>query len=150
VYCANCGSQIMPELNYCNRCGAKVAKIEAETRKSVSENLSSSLAYIAGFGLVGFIFVVLVLVQNHVDNYTLGAISFFYLSALFGICYLILQQIRASAPKSSAPVSDLQHNFQPDQINPVNTAQLEPSRQAAAGVTEHTTKTLDEVLLKRN
>jgi len=116
----------------------------------VSENLSSSLGYIGAFGLIGFIFVALVLVKNGVDAYALAAISFFYLSALFGICYLILQQIKASAPKSSAPVSDFYHNFQPDQINPANTAQLESPREPAAAVTENTTKTLDEVLLKRN
>ncbi|HEX8736436.1 MAG TPA: hypothetical protein VF721_13995, partial [Pyrinomonadaceae bacterium] len=75
MYCSNCGSRIIAELNYCSRCGAKVAKIEAETQKSVAENLSSSLAYIGGFGLIGFIFVVFVLVQNRVDNYALGAIA---------------------------------------------------------------------------
>ncbi|HEX8734492.1 MAG TPA: hypothetical protein VF721_04165, partial [Pyrinomonadaceae bacterium] len=77
-------------------------------------------------------------------------IAFFYLSALFGICYLILQQIKASAPKSAAPVSNYHQNFQPDQINPANTAQLESPREPAVSTTENTTKTLDEVLLKRN
>jgi hypothetical protein len=154
VFCSNCGSRISPELNYCSRCGAKVSKNDSETRKSVSENLSSSLGYIGGFGLVGFIFVVLALVKNDVPVKALVALSLFYLGALFGICYLILQQIAAStsAGKSAAPVSDFGNNFQPDRLNPANTAQLESPREPAASVsvTENTTKTLDEVLLKRN
>jgi uncharacterized membrane protein YvbJ len=154
VFCSNCGSRINTELNFCSRCGTKVVKNDSETQKSVSENLSSSLGYIGGFGLIGFIFVALVLVRNNVPVRALMAISLFYLGALFGICYLILQQIAvaSSAGKSSAPVSDFRNNFQPEQLNPANTAQLESPREEPAGVsvTENTTKTLDEVLLKRN
>jgi hypothetical protein len=155
VFCSNCGSRTNPELNYCSRCGTKVSKNDSETQKSVSENLASSLGYIGGFGLVGFIFVALALVKNGVPVNALVAISLFYLGALFGICYLILQQIAAAsaARKLSAPISDFRHNFQADQLNPADTAQLESPREppaASAGVTENTTKTLDEVLLKRN
>jgi uncharacterized membrane protein YvbJ len=151
LYCSSCGSRINPELNYCSRCGTKVSKNDSETQKSLAENLSSSLGYIGGFGLIGFIFVALVLVKNGVPVNALVTISFFYLGALFGICYLILQQIDTSSKKSSAPLSAFHNNFQIDRLNPANTAQLESPREPAdASVTENTTKTLDEVLLKRN
>jgi hypothetical protein len=161
VFCSNCGTGgLNPELNYCNRCGAKVsAAAEARAGKSVSENLSSALAYIGGFGFLGFIFVVVALVKNDVPVKALVAVSLFYLGALFGVCYLILQQISASSDsavssgKLSAPVHDSRGDFQTnEQLNPANTARLESPREPAnaASITENTTKTLDEVLLKRN
>ncbi|MDQ3798080.1 MAG: hypothetical protein M3384_01395 [Acidobacteriota bacterium] len=164
MFCSNCGSGgINPELNYCNRCGAKVSKPEAGAGKSVSENLSSALGYIGGFGFLGFIFVIIALVKNDVPVRALVAVSLFYLAALFGICYLILQQISASSNSAAsgklpaALIPDLRDNFQAgQQLNPADTAQLESPREpasdaaASASVTENTTKTLDEVLLKRN
>lgn len=150
MYCSNCGSRIKPELNYCSRCGAKVSKGAEDAQKSVAENLSAALGYIGVFGLTGFIFVALVLVQNRVDNYALAAISFFYLGALFGICYLILQRTANFSEKSSARNHDFNHNFQTDQLNAANTAQLAEPKQTPISVTENTTKTLNEVLLKRN
>lgn len=154
MYCSNCGSEIKPELNFCSRCGTKVAKIDApQMQQSLAENLSASLGYIGGFGLVGYIFVALILVKNAVPVNALVAISLFYLGALFGICYLILQQIGKSTGKLPAPIQNLYNNFQTEQLNPANTAQLGESTEqpaTAASVTENTTKTLDEVLLKRN
>jgi hypothetical protein len=151
MYCSSCATQIKPGLNYCNRCGTRVSRTDSDTQKSVAENLSASLSYIGAFGLIGFIFVALVLVKNGVDNYTLGAISFFYLSALFGICYLILRQIDVSSAKSAASAPDFRNNFQTGELNPANTARLESApAPAAVSVTDNTTKTIDEVLLKRN
>lgn len=151
MYCSNCGSQIKPELNYCSRCGAKVAKTDLEIPTSAVEGLSSMLGAIGVFGFVGYIFVALVLVKYGVPVNALVAISLFYLGALFGICHLILKQIAASSGKSAAPVSDFRNNFQADQLNSASTAQLESPREPAdVSVTDNTTKTLDEVLLKRN
>jgi hypothetical protein len=148
MYCANCGSEIKPELNYCNRCGARVTKIDTEIQMSLSENLSSSLAYIGGFGLIGYIFVALVLVKNGVPPNVLAAISFFYLGALFGICYLILQQLKTLPAKSKSPAPDFQNNFQTVQLEAADTAQLEEPKQQPISVTEHTTRTLDKAVKK--
>jgi uncharacterized membrane protein YvbJ len=151
MYCSNCGSQIKPELHYCSRCGTRVSKIDAETQKSAVDSLSSMLGAIGVFGFIGYIFVALVLVRYSVPVNALVAISLFYLGALFGICHLILKQIAASSGKAAAHVPDFRNNFQTDQLNAANTAQLESAREpAAASVTDNTTKTLDEVLLKRN
>lgn len=145
MYCSNCGSQIKPELNYCSRCGTRVAKIDSEMQKSLSENLSGSLGYIGGFGLVGYIFVALVLVKNGIPPVALVFISFFYLAALFGICVLILQQLKALPGKSQAQHPDFQNNFQTGQLDAANTAQLEEPKQQPISVTEHTTRTLDKI-----
>lgn len=153
MFCANCGSQIKTELNYCNRCGAKVSNPDAETQKSIAENLSSAVSYTGGFGFVGFIFVVLILVKNGMGDKALIPIAFFYLAALFGICFLIIHQIKNLAGKPSPKQVESYGNFQSteQQLNPANTAQLEsPREHVGASVTENTTRTFDEVLLKRN
>jgi hypothetical protein len=145
MFCANCGSRIKAELNYCNRCGARVLKIDSEVQKSLSDNLSGSLGYIGGFGLVGYIFVALVLVKNGVPPNVLAAISFFYLGALFGICYLILQQLKTLPRKSQAQNMDFQSNLQFQQLDAATTAQLEEPREMPISVTENTTRTLDKI-----
>lgn len=124
-------------------------KIDSEVQLSLSDNLSSSLGYIGGFGLVGYIFVALVLVKNGVPANVLAAISLFYLGALFGICFLILQQIKTLAGKSKAQNPDFQNNFQPQQLDAATTAQLEEPKQQPISVTEHTTRTLDKIKTKR-
>lgn len=145
MYCANCGSTVKTELNYCNRCGAKVFRADLETQKATSENLTASLGYIGGFGLIGFIFVALVLVKNHVPPVALVFISLFYLAALFGICFLIIQQVRNISGNSSPEKVDFQSDFQTGQLDAAHAAQLEEPRQQPISVTEHTTRTLDKI-----
>ena len=149
MYCANCGSLIKPELNYCSRCGMRVAKIDSENANAVCEGLSASLGYVGGFGFVGFIFVALILVKNGVHPTALTFISFFYLAALVGVCFLILEQIRAAREKSTAEKINFQSDFQTVLLNAPNTAQLEEPKQQPISVTENTTRTLDEVLVER-
>ena len=143
MYCANCGSEIKIGLNYCSRCGARAAKIETEIGRSLSENLTASLGYIGAFGLVGYIFVALVLVKNGVSGNALAAISLFYLATLFGICFMILQQLKTLPGKSKAP--DFQNNFGHEQLEAADTAQLEEPKQQPISVTERTTRTLDKI-----
>ena len=149
MYCSNCGGQINSELNFCNRCGTKVSKIDAEMQKSVADNLSSALGYIGGFGLFSFIFVVLILVKNGVPEKALILISLGYLAALFGICSLILQQIRRSSEKASAKANDFYSDPQINLIGAASTARLEEAKQTPISVTENTTRTLDEVLAEK-
>ena len=149
MYCANCGSRIKQELNYCNRCGAKVSKIELETRQTVAENLSSSLGYIGGFGLFGFIFVALVLVKNGVPPTALVFISLFYLASLFGICFLILRQTSGFSKKTLPKGEDIQSGIHTGQLTSPSTARLEEYKEPITSVTENTTRTLDKVLVER-
>jgi hypothetical protein len=157
MYCANCGSQIKAELNYCSRCGARVSKPGGaggaeSTQKNVADNLSSAISYVGGFGLLGFIFMALTLVKKGVPINGLVVLSMLYLGTLFGICYLMLRQINAYSKNDSAKNSGFSNDYQTVQLNPAITAQLEERQPQPTqiSVTENTTKTLDEVLLKRN
>ena len=150
MFCSNCGSQIQPELNYCNRCGTRVVKADDDSRKSLSENLSGSLGYIGGFGLVGYIFVALVLVNNGVVGNSLAAISFFYLATLFGICFMILQQLKTFPKNKKNQNTEFQNDFKSEYLKTANTAQLEESKQTPiSSVTDHTTRALDKVSIEK-
>ena len=148
MYCSGCGTQIQTGLNYCNRCGNRVPRSDSETN-SIASNLSQSLGYIGGFGMFGFIFVILILVKNGVDKNALIPISFFYFAALFGICFLVIRQIFAYSKKSSDKES-APNEQQPDYLRPVATAQLTEPGEQPISVTEHTTRTLDKVPVKGN
>ena len=147
MFCSGCGTQIQSGLNFCNRCGIRVPRSDAETN-SVAANLSQSMGYIGGFGMFGFIFVILILVKNGVDRNALVLISLLYFAALFGICFLVIRQISASSKKS--PEKEIASNEpRPAYLRPVTTAQLPEPGDHPISITEHTTRTLDEVMIER-
>ena len=104
----------------------------------------SSLGYIGGFGFLGYVFVVLVIVKNGVPPNYLVPITFFYFAALFGICYLILKQTELFG-RNERRRDDVPDNIQPAYLRPVTTAQLREGSDEPASVTDHTTRTLEEI-----
>lgn len=146
MYCSNCGTQIQPELNYCSRCGARVGRAEPEARTSVASNLSSSLGYIGGFGLIGFIVVLSILLKRNVDPAALTMILLMYLGTLLGICFMILRQLKTEKSAPALPAAEFQNDYQTGRLPAADTAQLEePKQQPVSSVTDHTTRTLDKI-----
>ena len=148
MYCAGCGSQIQSGLNYCNRCGRRVADDSAAVRPHRTNPLVI-VGNTAGVGFVAYIFVLLVLIKNGGMPNLFVPITFFYFAALLGICFLVLQYSTTEqvSENSGAPAEDT-----PSQTNlkPVITAQLEEARDMGIGsVTDATTRTLDEVKIER-
>lgn len=150
MYCSNCGNNLKAELNYCNQCGIKVSKFENDSRTAVAKNLSESVGYVGGFGLLGFIFVILILVKTGVNPTALVPISFLYLATLFGICFLLIRQSNSFSHNSSLTKDRFQETYQTGQFPSIETNQLEPPKEPVMSVTEATTKTFEEVLLKKN
>ena len=148
MYCSGCGTEISSELNYCKRCGSRVPKSESA---SVAENLSKAISYIGGFGLLGFIVAVLMMVRRGVvPDTALVLISFFYLATLFGICFLILRQTAPFAGRKQNNLNrDLQAAEAPAYLSPATTAQLPEPNDQPISVTEHTTRTLDKIPVAR-
>ncbi len=154
MYCANCGSLIDEKLNYCNRCGNRVAGNElakpTNPNVSVLENLSSSVGYVGFFGLGGFIGLIAILIGNNVLSELVAVISILYLLTTFGICFLLTRQISRLTGNLISLKENSKHQAAPEQLNAPVTGQIESNRQPFASVTENTTRTLDEVLAKRN
>ena len=143
MFCEGCGTQIQSGLNYCSRCGRRVA----DTWKSDKSRRSPLVVAgnIAGVGFFAFIFVVLILTKNGIPPDTLLRITLFYFAALFGICFMFLRYARSSegtesTARSTSGMTD------PAYLRPATTAQLEEARQFDVGsVTDATTRTLDKV-----
>jgi hypothetical protein len=148
MFCAGCGTQIQSGLNYCSRCGRRVA--ESENAETFAKTLASSLGYIGGFGFLGYIFVALVFVKNGVPPTYLVPITFFYFASLFGICYLILRQTELFRRRDTRRDDVQIRNDQPSYLKPVTTAQLREGFDEPASVTDHTTRTLEEVPMRKS
>lgn len=148
MFCASCGNQLNAALKYCSRCGTQISKVDAKGQKSVAKSFSETLGYIGGFGFIGFIFVILILVKNAVTENTLIFISFFYLAALLIICLRGFRYLKSLLESSPAEKDDLQDYVPPAQIGAKNTAQLEDRFEPIGSVTDETTRHLEKVPLK--
>ena len=147
MYCEKCGNEIKAGLNFCSRCGARVSSQSGSeiARRSPTEGLSNALGAIGVFGFIGYIFVALVLLQNSGHN-ALVAVSFFYFASLFGICFMILNNMKTLSAGSQSQNADFQNDLQTGQLKGANaTAQLEEPKQQPISVTENTTRTLDKI-----
>jgi uncharacterized membrane protein YvbJ len=144
MYCEGCGTQIQSGLNYCSRCGRRVA----DDAKEAAMNAPTIAASAAGVGFVSYIFVILVLSKAGVLPDIILKISFVYFGALFGICFLILKQgfgEKKTAAKNFQPLE----KTEPAYLRPATTSQLPDAHTDPASVTEHTTRELDAVLSER-
>ncbi len=147
MFCSTCGNEIKTGLSYCNRCGARVDKIE----KSGGDN--SSAAYLSmatgfvGLGGLGLtVGLIAMLLKNGVVIEAVVMLAFAFLSTIFGITFLMIRQI--SQMSNAAPPMIKEKAFEKPQLDSPTTAQLEEARQPARSVTENTTRTLEKELVK--
>lgn len=153
MYCSNCGNTVNNKLKFCNSCGGRIAReVEAVDRDSspgkMLDNVLTTLFLIVMFGMGILVGLVAVLLGNGVPTDVVVVIVIAYLAAVFGICFALARQV----PKlidARLRGSNVYTEAAPPQIEPRTTAQLEEFRQPVASVTDHTTKTLDEVPLRR-
>ena len=90
--------------------------------------------------------MLLVLVLNGVVGNNVVGVTFFYFLALFMICYMFMRQGRLAAKYEPPQAAAVEQAY----LKPVTTAQLPEPTERPASVTEHTTRTLDQVTLDRN
>ncbi len=146
MYCSTCGTLINTELNYCNRCGAKVDKL------AVGENKSEALQYLSmatgfvGLGGLGLtVGLIAILLNFSVHSEVVVVLALAFLTAVFGISFLMIQQISRMTNISLTSNKNLSEKAQ---LNSPNTAQLEEQREPVRSVTENTTRTLEKELVK--
>ncbi len=140
MFCAGCGTQIQSGLNYCSRCGRRVAEDAAAGRPWTNPMVIAGQT--AGVGFVAYIFVLLVLSRAGVPPDVFKMVTVFYFLALFGLCFMFLRQAVSPAHKVSTVKEEVGG---PAYISPVTTAQLRAGFETPASVTDHTTRTLDEI-----
>ncbi len=147
MYCSNCGNELKAGLNYCNRCGGKVARA-VSGNDSVAKGLATSLGYIGLFGFLSLVAIVAILIGNEVDAPVIVVVTAMFLATLFGISFIILRQISKLSEKTTESNQTNTPSINVKELNSPITNQLEEPKHAPASVVEHTTRTLDKVPIK--
>ena len=153
MYCSNCGKPVNEKLKYCNGCGERLAKEEDkhDTSGKMLDKVLTALFLVVMFGLGILIPLVAVLLNFNVGPDVVTLIAVVYLAAVFGICFSLVRQVPKLIDAKLKGFSSNTPDFvPPHQLNPRTTAQLEESRQPPASVTDHTTRTLEEVPFNRS
>lgn len=146
MYCSTCGTLINTELNYCNRCGARVDKLTAaEELSSASGYLSMATGFVGLGGLGLTIGLIGMLLKNGVNSEVLVMLALAFLATVLAISFMMIRQI--SQMTKAAQISS-NKTFAPPQLSAPNTAQLAEPRQPVMSVTENTTRTLEKELVK--
>ncbi len=143
MYCATCGTLIDENLNYCNRCGNRVAKDELVgqadlTTVSLLKNLSIATGFVGVVGLGGLIGLIGILIGNNAVPELIVILSILFLATTFAICFLLTRQI------SRLSGNLISNGEKSKQKNAPEAGQIEPTRQSFLSVTENTTRTLDK------
>jgi hypothetical protein len=152
MYCSHCGSATGDDLNYCKNCGARNEKNALDGNHRVAGLAMSAAAVIGVSGLVGFFFVMRELLRSPAS--TPGGTFFIlvaYLIALLVMFTIFIRMAKTTgAVGSSSTKSSKAAATSPAYLRPITTAQLREPHEMPASVTEHTTRTLDEVPLRKS
>jgi hypothetical protein len=145
MYCSTCGSLINTELNYCNRCGARVDKLATREKSPAAIYLSMATGFVGLGGLGLTVGLIAILLKNGVIPAAVVILGLAFLLTVFGMTFMMLRQI--SQLSNAAPPRKEEASETP-QLNAPRAQQLEEPRQPARSVTENTTRTLEKELMK--
>lgn len=145
MFCSNCGKTLEAHLNYCNSCGTRVENKETIVRTG-TPMLGIGSIFVACIGLMAFFPVMRELLHSNIDS---GAVVFIlagYLLAVFAMFSVLVWQSRKGTSEKTIKGNRPSTGFGgQDAFRGINTAQLPEPTQRPASVTEHTTRTLDEI-----
>ena len=113
------------------------------------QNLIISLVVVSLAGLGSVIGLIAMLLYNGVKDELIALLVVSYLFTLFGIAFMIARQLSKVISSQINKAESSAQVFQPAQLPAPNTAQLEEPRQQPLSVTDNTTRTFDEVFVKR-
>jgi len=145
MYCSTCGTLINTELNYCNRCGARVDKLATVESSSATGYLSMATGFVGLGGLGLTVGLIAILLKHGVVPEAVVILAIAFLVTVFGMTFMMIRQI--SQMSNAAPPTKEKAIASP-QLNSPPAAQLEEPRQPARSVTENTTRTLEKELVK--
>lgn len=154
MFCERCGEAISGETNFCNRCGTRINKAEAAEVTANTNRLSLFIVVATTvLGVAGFAFmagIIALLLGKGAESKAIIFIAFAFASAIFGICYALIQQLSKAIDRTTtAKLYSMREDTTSHNLASPVTSQLPPQRETPASVTERTTRTLEEAVVKR-
>lgn len=151
MFCSTCGKQVNENLNFCNNCGARIdSKTDEAQTGSFGLNSATVTGGLGMFGLFGFVFLAIKLIEKNLDPGFVFSLLALYVAAIFGLCFMIFRQPANHSFKSRKKEKTDEEYTAPKNLFSENHPQLAaPYQPAVSSVTENTTRTLDEVLVER-
>jgi uncharacterized membrane protein YvbJ len=150
MFCANCGNQIKPELNYCNRCGGKIEKINGEYTQTSFQSISTVIGVVGLGGMIVILIFALKLLKENVDISAIVVIIAMFLATILAIIYMTIRLMPQYLDQPKTNEKSFPDFVPPNQLGSAKTARLEEQKQQPASVIENTTRTLDEVFVNKN
>ncbi len=150
MYCPSCGKSINEGLKYCNGCGMRLAK-DRQRNSSPDRMLFlvlGPLTIITIFGFGALIGLVAVLLKSGAPNDIVGVTIIAWLLTLFAIDFSLIRKATKIIDYRLKSMDDPIDNMASRQLPSVPAGQLEEFREPAMSVTDHTTRTLDQVPAK--
>lgn len=149
MYCPSCGNEIQNALNFCNRCGGKIEKLEPATAVSKFQSIATTVTVIGLGGMIAIVILSLKLLKEGVDIAAIIPIIGMFLLTILAITYMVIKLVPRSSEKSGSKEIAKSEYEAPRSLPGANTARLESPKDFPASVVEDTTKALDEVLLDK-
>jgi hypothetical protein len=148
MYCSACGNTLTQNLNFCQNCGAR-SKGEASDSQGPLGMFIASAGAIGVVGLIAFFPILNVLLNNQVHPALFAVVIFAYLLTLLTLFSVMVGNAKklAGIGGHSSKNKDLEDRSPVSFRGPI-TSQLEPHQPSS--VTDHTTRTLEEVPVRRN
>jgi hypothetical protein len=151
MFCSNCGNTVNEKLKYCNSCGERLGKNkdDLDTPGKMLDGILDTIFWTAAGSLGILVGLVAVLIRGGMLPEYIAIIAVAYLATLFGITFTLLRQVPKLIDARLKSKADEPEAPQSVRLRAPNTAQLEGYREPAVSVTDHTTRTLDEVRIER-
>ena len=139
MYCANCGTQIVQGLSYCNRCGFNL-KEKSESNTSVISAFLTAITVLGTVGLAVMLFGAIVLRRKaNLDEQFVGLFMMFAF-LLVGVTEFML--VRTLSKLTGAKENKV-YSLPPPVTNELRLPQHSTLGEPVPSVTENTTRTLE-------
>ena len=142
MYCANCGTQLVQGLSYCNRCGFNLREKSESNTGSITAFLTAiTLLGVLGLGLM--LGGALVLRRAALLSQELIGVYMLFTFLILSVTEFML--VRNLSKLTSAPDKDKKNYFPAHQPQDLRLAQGTPLGEPVSSVTENTTRTLEYI-----
>jgi len=154
MYCSVCGNRVADHLNYCSTCGSRIESNTLTVSNASSRVFAASAGVIGVVGLICFVPLLQTLLVRGLDTVAVIVILLAYLLTLLIMFSVLVGHVwkHSGDIRIKTKGADGEDAYDPPSrsFRATNTNQLaEPMSAAAGSVTEHTTRTRDEVPVPR-